>query len=755
MAQSSKGRLLAASALALSLLAPAVALAQTQGGPGANPQTDKAGAPNTVGEIIVTAQRRAERLQDVPVSVSALGARQLERAQITDVRALTNAVPAVTFTSTPYGSNDLILSIRGVAPGGVLPNVDPAVGVYVDGLYYARPEGSNFAMVDMARAEVLRGPQGTLFGRNTIGGALNLTTNEPVFRYEGSLKASYGNYDAYGFTGVLNAPIVEDKLAARFVYSHASHSGYGYDATTHSDVADEKDDYARFRLRAQLSERIRADLSTDFFWGREHQPLWVLAWLDPTTGPAALRPFVVPAGGRTTTGGYNPLNKSQIYDVTGTLSADLGWGTLKSITGYRNIHFNGAADLDATPLPLSDLLQFLLDGDEVTQELQLYGEALDKRLTWLTGAYYFDEKLTNIATTRASATVIHNEMRPENRSSSVFAQATYEIVPHVRLTAGVRFVHDEREIAYVTPRLSAATATPLPLPAGCATVQAGVNQIAGQCYYAPPSIHADSAPWTVGLDYKPNADTLLYVKASKGFRSGGFQQAGGVSAAYYKPFTNENVVSEELGAKLQLLDRHLVLNTAAYHSIYNDIQQNNVLPVAGSVVIAVVNAGKAEINGGEIEAHALIGKLDVNAGLGLIDAKFTSGPYVGTPLPTVAKTTWSVGAEYPIETALGTLTLHADYDWKSKVYFLNTRNLATGQLYSQGAIGSVTQDGYGLVNALATLSLHNGVTVSVWGKNLADKYYAGRAGSYYGSGFNSIVVGDPRTYGATLSYVFE
>ncbi|NBW23570.1 MAG: Plug domain-containing protein, partial [Caulobacteraceae bacterium] len=123
-------------------------------------------------DVIVTAQRREQRLQDVPVAVTAFGTAELERRQITDVRALTENAPSVTFTATPYGNNDLILAIRGVAPGGVLPNVDQAVGTYVDGIYYARPEGSNFALVDVAAAEVLRGPQGTLFGRNTIGGAL-------------------------------------------------------------------------------------------------------------------------------------------------------------------------------------------------------------------------------------------------------------------------------------------------------------------------------------------------------------------------------------------------------------------------------------------------------------------------------------------------------------------------------------------------------------------------------------------------------
>ena len=229
----------------------------------ASAQAAPQAAPTGLEEVIVTAQRREERLADVPVAVTAFGARELERRQITDVRALTENAPSITFTATPYGNNDLILAIRGVAPGGVLPNVDQAVGTYVDGIYYARPEGSNLAMVDIASAEVLRGPQGTLFGRNTIGGALNITTNKPTYDFGGSLKLGYGNYNAISGTGVVNLPIIADKLAARLVYSHVEHDGYGYNPTLASDVADQNDDYIRASLRADLTSRMRLDVSFD------------------------------------------------------------------------------------------------------------------------------------------------------------------------------------------------------------------------------------------------------------------------------------------------------------------------------------------------------------------------------------------------------------------------------------------------------------------------------------------------------------
>src|ERR1700757_1106766 len=185
-------------------------------------------APTQLEDIVVTAERREERLQHTPVSVTAFSGAELASRQIDTVHDLLNATPGVTFSATPYGNNDMIIAVRGVAPGGVLPNVDQATSTYVDGLYYARPEMSNFAMVDLARAEVLRGPQGTLFGRNSIGGALNIVTNAPTNRYEGSPSVPYGNYNTVEATGIVNLPLSAD-WAARLVYSHVSHDGYAKD----------------------------------------------------------------------------------------------------------------------------------------------------------------------------------------------------------------------------------------------------------------------------------------------------------------------------------------------------------------------------------------------------------------------------------------------------------------------------------------------------------------------------------------------
>lgn len=716
-------------------------------------------------DIVVTAQRREQRLQDVPVAVSAFSAAELESRQIGDVNALAANVPAVTFTATPYGNNDLILAIRGVAPGGVLPNVDQAVGIYVDGVYYARPEGSNFALVDLASAEVLRGPQGTLFGRNTIAGALNLTTNKPRYEFEGSLKVSYGNYDAIGATGMVNIPLIDQRLAARLVYSHVQHDGYGYNPALRSDVADQNDDFVRASLRADLTDDLRVDLSFDYYNGVNHQPLWVLGYYQAGVSPANLAPYVAAPKSRTSFAGINPLNRSTVYDFTGTITGTIGDVTFKSITAYRDIDFEGASDLDGTPVPNADVRTFTLTGHQITQEIQFMGKAFDDRLDWVVGGYYFREQMANSPVTRVGAAIQDNSINPDNESMSLFAQLSYEIVPQLRLTAGARFVQDTRKMVYtparftVAPAFASAAEVPASAitPAACPFTAIGLNQNPAGCLYRPPNIDFSYVPYTIGLDYRLNGDGLLYAKFSKGYRSGGFQQASGTTAAFFTPFSEENVESWEAGAKLALFGNRLRLGVSGYYSTYSEIQQNAILQ-ATPIVITTLNAGEAEIYGGEFEATALIGKLRLNGSLGLIHPKFTKGPFVGSEVPTVAHTTFNLGGDLPIEIAgAGKLNLHADYTHQSKVYFLNTaRVTATGTVpYTPFQIASVTQEGYGLLGAQVSFEFEQlPLTLAVYGKNLTDEYYAGRSGSFYGASYNSIVIGAPRTYGVSATYRF-
>jgi iron complex outermembrane receptor protein len=329
----------------------------------------------------------------------------------------------------------------------------------------------------------------------------------------------------------------------------------------------------------------------------------------------------------------------------------------------------------------------------------------------------------------------------------------------------MRYVHDTRQMTYTPARFAVAAsqanfAEPAPgtvTPAACPFTAIGLNQNPGGCLYRPNDIHFDYVPFTLGIDYRLPQGGLLYAKFSRGFRSGGFQQASGTTAAFFTPFGAESVSSYEVGTRLSFLDNHLRFSAAGYYSIYSDIQQTAVLS-SSPVIINVLNAGKEEIYGGEFEASALIQRLRLTGSLGLIHAEFIRGPYTGSEVPTVAKTTYSISADYPIPVAgVGTLNLHADYNYRSRVFFLNTvRITATGPVpYTAFQIATVTQNGYGLLNGRIALELQSvPLTIAVYGRNLTNEYYAGRSGSFYGSNYNSIMVGEPRTYGVSATYRF-
>jgi iron complex outermembrane receptor protein len=331
------------------------------------------------------------------------------------------------------------------------------------------------------------------------------------------------------------------------------------------------------------------------------------------------------------------------------------------------------------------------------------------------------------------------------------------VLPRLRATAGARLVRDRRDVDYHAPRYLVQTGTVLAGSAGCALAAAGLDS--GGCRYVPPGLHARYMPWTLGLDYKLDDGALVYGKVSRGFRSGGFQPAGATNAFGYTPFDKEQVMSYEAGSKMELLQHRLRLNLAAYLAKYRDIQQitPQFPPGSTTTISAVVNAGDATIKGLELDAVLRLSDLSLSAGIGLTDPEFDNGPFEGLPFVTTARTTAALGADYPLATPLGQLDLHVDYNWRSRVaYFqpVNTNTLPFQPL-AAGQVASNTQPAFGLLNAMFTLKLRGDrARVSLWGKNLAGKYYLARSNSFYIQGYNNQTPGDPRTFGASLELRF-
>jgi iron complex outermembrane recepter protein len=737
----------------------------------AEPAASQSVADGQLNEVIVTAQRREERMMTVPVAESVFSPRDLDVAQVTSIRSLAALAPSLTVTSSvENGAGDILIGMRGLSLTSILPNVDSTVGVNVDGVYYARTVGADIAMTDMERVEVLRGPQGTLFGRNTIGGALNVTTQKPTQNLEGVVTVDYGNYNMVAANGVFNIPLIADKLAVRFVVDHQQHSGYGHDDYLGTDLADQKTDYVRGSVRFTPQADITFDLIGDYLHTHANSSNWVVSYFNPDAAGRA--PSVPPAlgnylqdQGRDNSAGVNPKTDGYVYNLNGTLLVDMGLAKAKSITSYRNFSINDGADLDGTPFQLGDLAITRDSADQFTQELQLYGSALADKFKWIGGLYYFGEHVSDwryVESTAFGGSLIETSLpKVLNTSKSAYTQLSYEILPAVRLTAGARYVVDDREINYQDIRRSLSTGAVIPGAAGCG-FPIGLSDPPQSCTYSPEGADYRYVPWTAGLDYRLTPDALLYFKVSKGFRSGAFQQIpiiNGDTGQPFGPVDTENVLSYELGTKLSLFDNRLRLTAAAYTSEYNAIQQSVPFYATGTTVavLRLLNAGTARISGGELDAAALLGKLRLEAGLGLVFPKFTSGPYENSNFITAPKTTASLRAGYPVDTTYGLLTLSGDYVYQSAEFFFTNLNLNTNPAtyYSEGAVNSVTQTGYGLVNAQGTFKITGtGFTVGLWAKNIADKYYVLRDQSFYSQGYNTSVPGIPRTFGVSASYAF-
>ena len=722
-----------------------------------------AAAASQLETVTVTATRRADSLQDVAAAITAIPAAQLERDQITDVKALSARAPSLLISDTPVGKNNMIIGMRGITPTSISSNNDPTVGIYVNGVYYARSAGANAALVDMQQVEVIRGPQGTLFGRNTIGGALNMTTQRPTDRLEGSVKLGVGSYNERSASAMINVPLDGEKLSARLVFDHLEHEGFGRSTTLNQPLGDENRDYFRAALRARPIDALDIDLYYDKFKSKANSQVWLLHYFDPKVAAASLAglaPFVQTSG-FDSFAGFNPENSANVSNRVATATWSAPAYTLKSITAHRSIDTVSGYDLDATPLFINQIQRYGVAGTQFTQELQAFGEAFDNRLEWITGLYYFKEDLqdSSLVTSPSGANTLGrlNQFNVNQTSSSAFAQATWALTDKLRATAGARAVHDERGIDYYSPRYIAQTGVQLSGASGCALIPAGLDK--GGCTYTPPGLKFNYTPWTLGLDYKPDGKNLIYGKITNGYRSGGFQPAGSTTQAGYVPFDKEQVISYEAGTKWLAFDNRLRLNAAAYLAKYTNIQQTALHIPDGSTVSvsSVFNAGKATVKGIELDAQLRLRSVQLSAAIGLMSPEFTSGPYQGQPFVTAAKTTYNLGIDVPLSLAIGKLNLHADYNWRSKVsYFVpvNTNTTPFSPL-TPGQIASNEQAAYGLLNAMVTLDVaQTKLRVSLWARNLGNQYYKARSNSFYLQGYNTQTPGDPRTLGMTVDYKF-
>ncbi len=719
-----------------------IALPQAQ----AQDSTANDGARSTtIGEIVVTARKREESLQETPISITVFSGADLEDRSLTSLSEIGNFTPNLSFGSTGVGSSDSArVHIRGIGQTDFIITTDPGVGIYVDGVYMARSFGSLFDLLDIERVEVLRGPQGTLYGKNTIGGAVNVVTQKPEAEFGGYAKVTGGRFGRIDGKVSVNVPLVENKLSARVSGMTLNNDGFAKNLFDGSPLSDDETLAARGALRFTPNESLDIELAADVTRKRAHSENVKLVAFNPTgalvvpinffLGP--LGPAQILADPYATNGdfsGPNNVNDLNAFGASLTINWDINENvSAKSITAYREVDTAFGADQDGTPVAIGHTLDRVKQ-EQFSQEFQLIGTSFDGRLDWVTGIYFISEQanefndvdlVPGLFPIIGLDITIDVENKTQNVSYAGFFQGTYQLTDRLSTTLGVRYTYEEKE--YFANHIHS---------------QSGIRAITERAQN-----DWDAFSPKFGLDYQLTDDVLTYASVSRGFKSGGFNGRPLDNSPGLESYNPELVWSYEAGVKSRFMDDRVQLNAAFFYSDYSDVQVTLVglTDAMGNLLIVVRNAASATMKGFEAELQVRPAEgFDFFAGVGFVDAeydKFMDGPIdrSGQDFPFTPKWNVNLGGQYRAEIGeLGSVTGRLDYSYRS-AQFLDAAN-------SPG----LRQEAYGLINARIAYETPDGqFQLAAFGKNLNDKAYKVNgidASSFFGIAFASF--GPPRTWG--------
>jgi iron complex outermembrane recepter protein len=708
-------------------------------------------------EITVTARKRTENLQDAPVAVTAFTADMLEAHRVGNIAEVGKLTPNASFESGSNiagSSNAATFFIRGIGQTDFNLTIDPGVGLYVDGVYMSRSIGALLDTIDLEQVEVLRGPQGTLFGKNTIGGAVVLTSRQPAKVFGASLDLTTGNFGRFDARGTLNVP-VNDKLAFRLTGSAQTREGYVDRLTDGGKMGNKHAASGRLLVKYDATDDITLQLSVDGTRSREEGMPVVLLAANPGSTFAQFSNFVL--NGATCFNpptGFPVPNLPQCFTsqwVTndpyktwagGGNFSDLNvWGTalsaewrlsavdIKLISAVRHLSSQFSLNTGGAPMPLS-ITQNDYSQRQWSEELQFSGTPADERLKWLAGVYYLKEKGTDRNGLTTSLADFLSGGSVDNDSFATFGQLTLKTTTATSLTVGGRYTDETKRFLPDQYVISDNTggeilalsrcfvrADPILPPSPDCTADPTLNPAGNRLLpYAQVSTTARQFTPSVTFDYKPSNGVLTYASYSRGFKSGGFTQRVFPPEPFTPSFAPEFVKSYEVGLKMEGLDRRIRWNSAAFYADYTNMQ----LIVNEGLAPAVRNAGRARIPGFETELEfAPIRRLHITSALGYLDAHYESVPAsaapitVGSQLPDAPRWTGTVVMSADAWTgSFGKLSFDADWSYKAE-HYLDASNSP-----------QLRQGGYGLVGAGLKLESASGAwSVSVGGTNLTNKAY--------------------------------
>ncbi len=725
-------RRLAAIGLGVGMIYAGGAEAQTTA---AQAPTAKPAEPNMVEDIVVTAQRREERLQDVPIAVTAVSAAALEKTGVTTSTDLAQAVSGLTISNN---SGYVQPRLRGIGNNVIGLGYEGGVATYIDGVYIGSAPGSLMSLSNIERVEVLKGPQGTLFGRNSTGGLIQVVTREPDSEPGGEVTVGYGNYGTFSteayVTGGLGQYVSADLAGSATTMS----DGYGTNVHTGQDVYRTNHDLA---LRSSLQfkrddTKIRVSADVTNLVGS------MFTALRPVPGTTVYFPIAPLNKTWDIDADLQPLYKFRGWGAAATIDQDVGAVHLKSISAYRRSRMGFDQDTEATGTPGLNIHLTQTDR-QYSQELQL-SSGPNSTISWVAGAYYYHaEGITD--PTRLEmygpvqipipffGTIVGNINNATAKTEALagFAQATIPLGDTTGLSLGYRYSTEKRSL---DSDLATLVAVPFP-----------PFQIANHAVSSQSTRFSDPT-WRISLDHHFTDDVMGYVSYNRGFKSGGYNAASPTQA----PYRPETLDAYEAGLKTTLADRRLRLNVSSFYYDYKDIQ------VGGFALgqIYYYNGAKARIYGLEADFDArLTAALRLSGGVTLLHDEFVDFPNAvyylgfnqvairsadGNRLPQTARASGNVAVDYTTPTALGPLNLNFSYAYNSGYYTEVDNNLH--------------QPSFGLLNASAGLTLNDSLTLRAWGRNLGNEKVT--------NSMNTTSLGAtttyqaPRTYGVTVTATF-
>ena len=693
---------------------------------------DPAPAAAAVEEILVTAQKRSENLQDVPISVTAVTGRQIEAMGVQTSADIGVVTPGLNYTvATGYAAPFL----RGIGTNNVGPGVESPVATYVDGVYYGSLTASVFALDSIAQIEVLKGPQGTLFGRNATAGVIQITTREPEQRFSGDASVGYGNYRTseakFYVTGGLT-----DRIAANLTaYYQDQGEGYGRNLVSGLDTNRTSTFTARAKVRADLGENTTADLILDYAYLRTSEGI---SWR-PLDGATTILGTQFTGGQQDIASDIQPLVIDKQRGVSVRVNHSFERARFVSISAYREEDVSQNVDNDyGLPIKIA-AVHITTKGRQLSQELQLQSPD-GAKVQWVVGAFGFYSSgawrpLQAFGLFVAPLDELDVHVRQQAFSGALFGQTTFEVLPDTNLTLGARYTVEKRELSHYRTGILGGT------DIGTLTSTSGEKTF-------------DSPTWRIALDHRFGPDALGYLSYNRGFKSGQFDTLA-LPTKVVKP---ETVDSFEVGYKSTFFDRRLRLNGALFYSRYKDMQ----IPTygQGESLVVLRNAAEAEIYGLDLDGELVINSdLSFTGGLELLHSEYSSFPDSQVSIPAAAG-----GNVITVGDATGNRTMltpkvmaFLSANWHLPVEAVrldaNLTYSYNGGWYADPD-NRLRQKSFNQVNAKLAWTLPGDQwKLIVWGRNLTDEVFAQWLS---GSPATTDVytASAPRTYGLTISRDF-